>query len=285
MNIGFYAEDAHHRSHAELLCRSLRRHLAGARISVVVPETPDASLPGSFRPFADRILSLPYAPSYPFTDKIHAAALFETSLPPKEPFLWMDVEGYFRKTPDFPPTGPGLLINPVDIRNVGIPAGAPWTPLWSGILRHFGIEAEASAWGTRKTAVTKEEIRPYFNVGFVFVREPHGVFRLSASAIDALAADPGFAPVFDTPLNRIFFHQAVFAVAALSLYGESGIGPLPPGFNYPLHLHDRNLEPADLSRIGSLRYDGNLADLSLTSADWEKLPDELRDRRRELTER
>lgn len=285
MNIGFYAEDQHYRPHAELLCESIRSRIPGARITIVVPQTTDGFLPDSFRPIADRVLSLRYVPSHPFTDKIHAAALFEESLSPGEPFLWMDIEGYFLKTPDFTVPGGALLINPVDIRNVGIPADSPWTPLWSGILRHFGRERESLGWGCRETVVTKEKIRPYFNVGFVFVREPRGVFRASASAIDELEGDPGFAPVFETPLNRIFFHQAVFAVAAFSLYGDAEIRPLPPGFNYPLHLHPRNPAPADLFLLGSLRYDGNLSGIPLDPADWEKLPKEIRDRRNDLGER
>lgn len=283
MNIGFFAPDPRLRVHAELLCRSIRDHIPGAWITIIVPEAPAGSFSAVFRPMADRVLSLRYAPPHPFTDKIQAAALFEGSLPRDEGFLWMDVEGYFLKTPDFSGSCAGLSVNPVDLRNVGIPPETPWSPLWSGILRHFSLEEKASEWPFLETTVTKEKIRPYFNVGFVFVREPRNVFPTTAAAIDSLSGEASFSSVFGDPLNRIFFHQAVFAAAAISLYGTAGIGPLPAGYNYPLHLHSRHSAPADLAKLGSLRYDGNLGEIPLDPADRDKLPREFLDRRDELT--
>lgn len=210
----------------------------------MVPAHVDAALPGMMR-----FDVAPPLRGVPFADKLLAAAAFERT---GGAFLWLDVDSFFFRRPVFS-TDFAILVNPVDKRNIGDLFGGPRGPVWRLLRAHFGLEDDA---GPVFASASGEAIYPYFNVGMVVVRENRGLFSTAARKMRELLVRADVRALLDaSAANRIFFHQAVFNCALLSLYGAGEIGALPYGVNYPMHLHAAHVAPVPPEEWVTVRYD------------------------------
>ncbi|HOP11814.1 MAG TPA: hypothetical protein PK629_10025 [Oscillospiraceae bacterium] len=184
----------------------------------------------------------------PFVDKLLAAAEFERCC--DDEYLWIDVDSCFFKTPVFPDAQ--ICVNPVDMKNIGVSYGEPLSPMWRLIYDDFGLDIHGV--GSVKTIISKDEIYPYYNAGMIRAKKPDGLFSEVRTAMTALLKTNEIKNQISSPLNRIFFHQAVFSCAIMKKYGKT-VSPLPYGVNYPLHLRSKDTTPIPLEDIVSIRYD------------------------------
>lgn len=249
MRIGFLVGHAHFAPHARLLSESILRLGLGDVYAMVPAHVgPGISIPGAVQ-IAYRVPE-PLR-KLPFADKILAAAAFEGA--GAGDFLWMDVDGCFFRKPAFPDEF-AILVNPVDKKNIGDAFGGPRGPLWRLLYGHFGLDG-ADERPVIATA-SGEAIYPYYNAGMALVREDRGLFALAAREMRALIARADVEALLNASFaNRIFFHQAVYTCALLSLYGADEIRPLPRGVNYPMHLHGEHFAPLPPEEWVSVRYD------------------------------
>jgi len=184
----------------------------------------------------------------PFADKLFAAAEFECRCDGE--YIWLDVDSCFFKTPVFPDAK--ICVNPVDMKNIGIPYGEPLSPMWRLIYDYFGLDIHDV--GPVKTIISKDRIYPYYNAGMVRAKKPDGLFGVVRSAMTAFLKIDEIQKQITHPLNRIFFHQAVFSCAIMKKYGEA-VSPLPHGVNIPLHLLAKDTAPIPFEDVISIRYD------------------------------
>lgn len=191
-------------------------------------------------------------PSYqtiPFVDKVWAAAEFEGLC--QGPYLWSDIDACFVKPFSLPPS-PDLLINPVDIKNIGDDYLSARSEMWQILNNYFQISPQSPV----STTVTNEVIYPYYNLGMLLVNRPKSVFSKARNAMINLLSDTDIQRILSTTKrNAVFFHQAVMTCAILSQYDVNAISPLPMGLNYPLHLHDQAKAPLPLEQLISFRYE------------------------------
>lgn len=252
-SIGFLVGDSHYLPHARLLTESISRSADSLLLKEVCAMTPEhlnlqVELPGVTQVHFPAPAA---SPQLPFLDKMQAAAAFEANC--TAGYLWLDVDSCFLQAPRFP-SGAAISVNPVDKRNVGDVFGAPRSQLWHLINQYFQLDAANIPAVT--TTVSQEVIYAYFNAGMVLVQQPLGLFRRVREALAALLERTDVQALLQSSrLAAIFLHQVVFTGAMLRLYGADSISPLPTGVNYPLHLHNEHLHPAELADLISIRYD------------------------------
>ncbi len=249
-NAGFLIGHSHFLPHAALASQTLSQHVTGAEgtVTAVVPAHADfvPDIPGI------QTIQVEIPKEYrtvPFADKMMAAAALESSV--NDEFLWLDVESCFCKPLRIDYSG-GISVNPVDIRNVGIPYGQELSPLWKEVAAHFHLPETIPP---VQTTVSGETIYPYYNVGMVAVHEPRDLFAQTVDALKDLLASKAIQGILqESPRSRIFIHQVVFSCCLQNLY-TGAIHPLPDGVNYPMHLHGEHHRPHALSDLISIRYE------------------------------
>ena len=184
----------------------------------------------------------------PFVDKLVAAAEFESRC--DDELIWLDVDSCFFKTPVFADSP--ICVNPVDMKNIGISVGEPLSPIWKLIYDYFGLGVNSV--GSVITGISKDQIYLYYNAGMIRIKKPDGLFFEVRAAMTALLKTDHVQKQLEMPLNRIFFHQAVFSCAILKKHGRL-VSSLPYGVNYPLHLRAKDPAPIPLEDVISIRYD------------------------------
>jgi len=186
---------------------------------------------------------------FPFCDKIYAASCFEKENDGE--YLWIDVDSYFFSPIVFNKSVP-ILLNAVDMRNIGNLYNEELDEFWSELYGFFNLELTQ---GKGITTITNDEIYPYFNVGMVMVNKNKRIFNTTNNAIREIVKINKIQGILNrSNIHRVFFHQAVFSCVVLDLY-KNEYEPLPQGVNYPLHLFDKDKTIQNLSKIKSIRYD------------------------------
>lgn len=268
MNIGYYAGDQHFLSHALVLYKSIKASLKTSKQTLVV-KTRDFDFFYKHLPKDILIMTIDDESKLPFLDKIHAASLFESQV--HSTFLWLDIDSYILKA--FDVSSHDIMINPVDMKNIGLAYEAQISPLWQYISKKLSLDL--SEFKSLTTGISNEIIYPYFNIGFISSHSKHELFKKTYHFILHALSDDEL--ILDTPLKQIFFHQAVFTCFVLKHIPEDKILRLPRGLNYPLHLKNKD-EAFDFNQLISFRYDtffNHAVDL--------KLPNDLEENKEKLT--
>ena len=252
MNIGFFAGHEHFLVHSQVLVDSLRRVYQKSSITIMVPRNLVKIYQRKFETYRVDIIGADITSPYPFFDKIQGAALYESIV--KDQFLWVDVDTYFLSAFQ-PDPHAQIQIHPVDKKNIGILQSQAFSPLWENVIAYFEPD---SIKNTRPliTKISKEVIRPYYNVGCVWIGQGKNVFQRTNQILDQIQNDYTWLHrIQENPLNLIFIHQVVFSCALLEVYGQENIFDLPSTMNFPLHLHKDYEGKINLDEIISFRYD------------------------------
>ncbi len=255
MNIGFFAKKE--QLEQALACvyslESLHRDID---ITICVPSDAVQIYTLRFEHEDLKIISIevPYLlHEFPFMDKLLAASIYEQA---HKHFIWIDVDSYFLK----PFTGfikeHGILVNPVDIKNVGLSTDQKMSPYFETCLKQFNLETTTYQSNIFKTTITKESIYPYFNMGFVIIYDNKFIFKQALDAFYEVFNHPIISKlVSESYLYAIFLHQVLFSLSIIKSYFYDDIHVLPPYYNYPLHLIKKDATPPDINLLQHFRYD------------------------------
>jgi hypothetical protein len=178
---------------------------------------------------------------------------------------WLDPDSFFAACPeafDLPP-GKDFAYRPVHHRLIGSSYDSPVDRFWARLYAMAGISRGQVF--PMDTTMDRERIRPYFNAGLLVAKPELGLFASWLRLYSEAMGDSALAGLCEEdPRRSVFLHQAVLAVAALSVFPAGTVLELPFSYNYPLHLHatcPEALRPGRLEDLVSLRYDA-----------WEKWP-------------
>jgi len=182
------------------------------------------------------------ARAYPFAAKVYAAAQVERMVATAaRTLVWLDAETLVLAPPtDLDLDGPQVVAaRPVFLLNtVGLPVDQPVDHFWSAIYEAAG--ADPAAVPAVVSLVEDVAIRLYINCGIIAFRPGRGICREWAKTFGALASDEAFQrSACADARHRIFLHQAVLSAVVAARTRPAERRWLPPGYVYPLHLHNR----------------------------------------------
>ncbi len=255
MNIGFFAkkEQLEHASACVFSLESLHQDIS---VTIVCPKDAEDIFKFRFDSKKVDIISfqVPYLlHEFPFMDKIYAASLYEKT---HNHFIWLDVDSFFVKPFHESIKDHGILVNPVDIKNIGISTDEELNDYWLTLLEVFEIKPNAYKSNIFKTCVTEESIYPYFNMGFIIINDNKYIFKQASDAFYKIISNEIINKYIEKSiLYVIFLHQVLFTLSVMKSYFYDEIHLLPPLYNYPLHLHHQKNEKPKISELHSIRYD------------------------------
>ncbi|WP_424934662.1 hypothetical protein [Amaricoccus macauensis] len=208
-----------------LLAASLAQYYLPGRIVARVME-PEARW-GALGPEARALfegLGIPLVPAenridpdYPHGNKVAAlegisgpAVFLDSDMLLMCPFSW------------HPELGADIAAKPADIDTFSRGGGS-----WSRVWQLFNLETPAKSF---TSTASREAMRPYFNAGFISVRDGDAFARMWVETVRRIDAEPRI-------LNkRPWVDQIALPVTAARLGWE--IRPLGDRFNFPCHLSD-----------------------------------------------
>lgn len=186
-----------------------------------------ADLWGALSPETEALLAglgIPLAPArnlvdetYPHGNKVAAlqgirapAVFLDSDMLLMCPFSW------------HPELGADIAAKPADIDTFSRGGGS-----WSRVWQLFNLETPAKSF---TSTASREAMRPYFNAGFISVRDGDAFARMWVETVRRIDAEPRI-------LNkRPWVDQIALPVTAARLGWE--IRPLGDRFNFPCHLSD-----------------------------------------------
>ncbi len=179
MNIGFFVGHEKLLWQAKALVESITRLdcFTDSEIILVTRK----KLANSFNDFNVKIMYIDNDYSrLPFCDKVYAASCFEQKITGQ--YLWLDVDSYFIKSVEFKNDN-HIMLNSVDMRNIGNLYSEDLDEFWSILYQYFKLDNKQNK---EITAITKEEIYPYFNIGMVLVNQNRSVFKQTYKALNEI---------------------------------------------------------------------------------------------------
>jgi hypothetical protein len=224
--------------------RSFGGEYSRAPVFVVVGD-PDQLPCSKLKERGARIIGLEMdeaARGYPFAFKVYAAAKVERMVAQEAGTLvWLDAETLILAPPRELELDRlhGVATRPVFLLNtIGLPATQPVDEYWSAIYTATG--ADPAAVPTVDSFVESTKIRFYINCGIIAYRPQLGICQEWARVFSVMVRDTAFQRLACAdPLHRIFLHQAVLSAVILARTSPAERLGLPPGYVYPLHLHER----------------------------------------------
>lgn len=197
---------------------------------------------------------------FPFAPKTIAAGLAEDQAAATAPLLaWMDPDTLVLQEPSplLLAAAKSLGCRPVDHTLIGSRISTPPDAFWTTIYDRCGILEDHLP--TMTTSVDQQAIRPYFNAGLLVVRPQLGLLRAWSDAFLDVYLQPAYTVFYEqSPLYRIFLHQAMLAGVILARLAPADWLELPARVNYPLHMH-ADYPPAGRARrlndLVTCRYD------------------------------
>lgn len=255
MKFGFFAKKETIKQ-AMIIIESILFEHSQAKISMLIPKD-DFSLFEQYSIF-ERIkiilIDIPYQLiKYPFADKIYAASIYEQN---NQNFYFLDVDSFLMRPIKDELFNQDIMINPVDIKNVGILKDEKVNDFWSYLLDKVKISINDYTSSTFKTIITDETIYPYYNAGFIFIGQNKHLFSQTVELMHKLSSDQSFLPILQTSyLNSLFLHQVLLTIMMIKIYGYDQIYSLPENYNFPLHLYQRKENKPDFYDLKTIRYD------------------------------
>ncbi|HYF78590.1 MAG TPA: hypothetical protein VD973_15745 [Symbiobacteriaceae bacterium] len=245
-----------------LFAASLRRYggsMAGCPVSVYVPqEKLSAWLPArekwdklgvEVRPFS----APPGALAFPYAAKPLAAAQAEAEAAACETLVWFDA--WSLAAGNLEPLrlkeGEDLAYRPVEVLNIGCPAGEAPDAFWSQIYQVFDLAPDAAF--PMVTTCDRRPVRAYINAAMLAVRPGLGLLAAWREAFLRLLQQEAWQTLFDAvPDRAYFFHQAVLTGLILARLSPARMRELPHTASYPLHLQERMPEGVRVNRLSDL---------------------------------
>ena len=242
---------------ALLLFESIRRYTGRFRGCALYALSPRAGHPISTQArrrldalgvrYSDAVLNAE-CPEYGPANRVAAAAHIEETRG-HEILVILDSDTLFLREPlEFLLPGAEVAVRPVDLKGVCTSGPADsFDAYWRELCRCCGVDYDRIPWD--ESVVDRARIKASYNGGLVVVRSGAGILRRWAEFFFA-SVRRGICPNTATtsirtgagwvgpPAARWWgSNQAALSLAIWS--AERRLQPLPPTYNYPLHLHGR----------------------------------------------
>lgn len=173
--------------------------------------------------------------------------------------IWMDANTILVNEPDdlILPKGKSFAYRPVHLLILGPRWETPLDPFWNLIYRDCGVTADR-VFRMQPVAETIQ-MRPYFNAGLLVLRPQRGLLRLWNEHFQQASRSEEYQRLFQQD-NRyeIFLHQALLTGVALSHFSPDELVELPPTYNYPVHLFERDMtghRPGAMDELITFRHE------------------------------
>ena len=110
-----------------------------------------------------------------------------------------------------------------------------------------------------KTHIDETRIRPYFNAGLLITRPYKRLLQTWNDTFFDLHQKLPFRKFYEkNDLYKIFIHQALLSGVILSKFETNELAELPSTYNYPLHLHAKDVtdhRPSFLEEVVTFRHE------------------------------
>lgn len=203
----------------------------------------------------------PEVARFPFTSMAVAAALAESKACGQADLLaWLGNNTVVLKEPrDFLLRhDKSLGYRPVHHALIGSRYDEPLDAFWTLVYSYCNVPEDRIFPMT--THVDDIKLRPYFNAGCHITRPEEHLLRNWQDTFLKVYSEPPFKEIYkQDDRYRVFIHQAIFSGVALSTLATDEIQELPPQYNYPLHLHTKNItdhRPSSLEEVVTFRHEG-----------------------------
>ena len=197
---------------------------------------------------------------FPFAEYVKAVATTESLAVKKSEFLvWMNSDTLILNEPiDFIlDEGKNLGFRPVHHTLIGSIYSEPIDPFWELIYQKCHVSDDKIF--PMKTHVDHNILRPYFNAGFLIVRQKMGLLQAWWDKFKGLYKDSAFQAFYEkNEIYTIFIHQAILAGVILSQMEKLQLQELSFAYNYPLHLYAESpaeYQPKNLNELVTVRYE------------------------------
>lgn len=181
-----------------------------------------------------------------------------------ELLAWMDANTLLLNEPGelILPPGKSFGYRPVHHLLLGSRYDQPLDPFWTHIYEGCQVPAERAF--PMRPVVEDLQMRPYFNAGLIVTRPQRKLLRAWQDTFMRLYNLPEFQMFYQQDRRySIFMHQAVLAGTVLNHLELQEILELPPTYNYPIHLYDKDKtqhRPSGMERLTTARHEGFYAD-------------------------
>lgn len=226
------------------LSPDIRGTLVGLAVTIVPFHLPEAAV--NF-PYAQKVFAAAQA-------EAHAAAAHAAARAADDVLVWMDSDTLVLNQPDefrLPP-GKTIACCPVQLKNISAPASGPASDFWQAVYAACATPPELIFPVT--TTVDHLAVQAHFNAGLLVVRPRAGLLQSWAQNFARIFQMEQFQPYYvESPLYRIFIHQAVLAATLLTCLPADEFQLLSARYNVPIFLHQRF--PIHVPDMVTCRYD------------------------------
>jgi len=175
---------------------------------------------------------------FPLAIKAFAAAQAERILQNSSATLaWFDPETIIINPPYglIPQGDDKVIAQPVFCtNNISMSPGEPINDYWGPIYDY--LDVNCSKIPVIESLIDRKQMLAYYNCEIISVRASEKIFEDWAEVMDKLLSDSDYAVgVCNTPLRKLFLHQAVLSAVLVKKAGRSMTGSLSLKYGYPLH--------------------------------------------------
>ncbi|MFC2139807.1 MBL fold metallo-hydrolase [Bacteroidota bacterium] len=145
-----------------------------------------------------------------------------------------------------------VAVRPVSLVNtIGITPGSEPNDYWAPIYEEFNLDYNDLP--AYKTVVDEQPIQPYFNCEIFSVNPSLGIFTEWAKLLTNFLNDEEYQKnVCNTPLRRLFLHQAVLSGIIMKKVSPEKIKSLSIKSGYPFNQHDQLAEEKKIKSLNEL---------------------------------
>ena len=198
---------------------------------------------------------------FPFTGHSIAAAQAESMALGQANFIaWLNPNTIVLQEPrDFLlHDGKILGFKPVHHTLLGSRYNEPLDSFWTLVYSYCRVPEDRVV--PMMTQVEGEKIRPYINSGLLVTRPERNLLGAWSDAFLEAYQKPAFREFYQQDERyAIFIHQAVLSGVILSMITTEEMQELPRAYNYPLHLHAKDItgtRPSGLENLVTVRHEG-----------------------------
>ena len=128
---------------------------------------------------------------------------------------------------------------------------------WTLVYHHCNVPQDRIF--PMKTHIDETRIRPYFNAGLLITRPYKRLLQTWNDTFFDLHQKLPFRKFYEkNDLYKIFIHQALLSGVILSKFETNELAELPSTYNYPLHLHAKDVtdhRPSFLEEVVTFRHE------------------------------
>jgi hypothetical protein len=197
---------------------------------------------------------------FPLAADVFAAAVAESSVYSQTDLLaWLGTNTVVLREPEafLLKKGKNLGYRPVHHTLVGSRYDRVIDEFWTLVYRYCKVPQDRIF--PMKTHIDGIRIRPYFNAGMLITRPHKRLLQTWSNIFFDLYQKLPFREFYEkNDLYKIFIHQALLSGVILSKFDTDELIELPSTYNYPLHLHIKDVtdhRPSFIDEVVTFRHE------------------------------